>query len=72
MVQSSSSPLICLKGERQQSDAFKRSAETPEQVDDTTKFYENTKALIAKQLYNLVGGDAVNIVRDVFKVASIQ
>jgi len=73
MVQGSSSPLIRLKGEREQRDTFKRLAETPEKVDDITKFfYENTKALIAKQSYNLVGGGALDIVRDTFKVASIQ
>jgi hypothetical protein len=63
------------RGEREQRQMFKALAETPEQVDAITKFfYENTKALIAKDSYKLVGGkrSALDIVRDVFRVVTIQ
>ena len=63
------------RGEREQKQVFKALAETPEQVDAITKFfYENTKALIAKESYKLVGGkqSALDIVRDVFRVVPIQ
>ena len=63
------------RGEREQRQMFKALAETPEQVDQITKFfYENTKALIAKESFKLVGGQksAIDIVRDVFRVVPIQ
>ena len=63
------------RGEREQRQILKALAETPEQVDVITKFfYDNTKALIAKQSYKLVDGErsALDIVRDVFRVVPIQ
>jgi len=54
---------------------YKALAETPEQIDAITKFfYDNTKALIAKQSYTFVGGkkSGLDIVRDVFRVVPIQ
>jgi len=63
------------RGEREQQQMFKALAETPDQVEAiTTFFYENAKALIAKESYKLVGGQksALDIVRDVFRVLSIQ
>ena len=63
------------RGEREQRQILKALAETPEQVDAITKFfYENTKALIAKESYKLVGNkqSALDIVRDVFRVVPIQ
>ena len=45
-------------GEREQRDMFKEFAETPEQVDDTTKFfYGNTKVLVTKQSCKLAGSE---------------
>ena len=44
------------RGEREQRRVFKALAETPERVDAITEFfYENTKALISKESYKLVG-----------------
>ena len=63
------------RGVREQRQVFKSLAETPEQVDAIiTFFYENTKALIAKESYKLVGGkkSGLDIVRDVFRVVPIQ
>ena len=63
------------QGEKEQSQMLKALAETPEQVEAIGNFfYENTKALIAKESYQLVGGEhsALNVVRDVFKVVPIQ
>ena len=63
------------RGEREQRQMFKALAETPEQVDQITRFfYENTKALIAKESFKLVGGktSVIDIVRDVFRVVPIQ
>ena len=63
------------KGDRDQRQTLRALAETPEQVEAITNFfYENTKALIAKESYKLVGGEksALDIVRDVFKVVPIQ
>lgn len=63
------------RGEREQRLIFKALAETPEQVDDITKFfYDSTKAHITKHSYKLVGGEksALDIVRDVFRVVPIQ
>jgi cytochrome P450 len=63
------------RGERERKQIFKALAEAPEQVDAITKFfYENTKALIAKNSYKLVGGkqSALDVVRDVFRVVPIQ
>ena len=62
------------RGEREQRQLLKALAETPQQVDAITKFfYENTKNLIAKESYTLVGGkkSGVDIVRDVFRVVPI-
>ena len=63
------------RGEREQRQMLKALADTSDQVDDITQFfYDNTKALIAKQSYKLVGGEksALDIVRDVFRVVPIQ
>ena len=63
------------RGEREQRQIFKALAETEEQVDEITRFfYEKTKALIAENSYDLVGGKtrALDIVRDVFRVVPIQ
>ena len=63
------------RGEREQRQMLKALAETPEQVETITDFfYQNTKALIAKESYKLVGGkqSALDIVRDVFRVVPIQ
>ena len=63
------------RGEREQRQMLKALAETPEQVQAITEFfYQNTKALIAKESYKLVGGkqSALDIVRDVFRVVPIQ
>ena len=54
---------------------LKALAGTPEQVESITDFfYESTKTLIAKESYKLVGEvpNALDIVRDVFRVVPIQ
>ena len=63
------------RGEREQQQTLKALAETPEQVEAITEFfYQNTKALIAKESFKLVGGkkSGLDIVRDVFRVVPIQ
>jgi len=63
------------RGEREQRQVFKALADTPEKVDAITKFfYENSKALIAKESYRFVDGkrSGLDIVRDVFRVVPIQ
>lgn len=63
------------RGDREQRQIFKALAETPEQVEAITNFfYENTKALIAKESFKLVGGQkcGIDIVRDVFRVVPVQ
>ena len=63
------------RGEREQRQIFKALAETDDQVDAITQFFfDNTKALISKHSYELVGGKtkALDVVRDVFRVVTIQ
>ena len=47
--------------------------ETLEQVEAIADFYQNTKALIVKESYKLIGGkqNTLDIVRDVLRVAKI-
>ena len=62
-------------GEREQREIFKALAETEDQVNAITQFFfDNTKALISKNSYKLVGGKAraLDVVRDVFRVVPIQ
>jgi len=63
------------RGEREQRQIFKALAETDDQVNEITQFFfENTKALISKHSYEFVDGKkkALDVVRDVFRVVTIQ
>ena len=63
------------RGERERGQMLNTLAESPEQIKAIANFfYQRTKALIAKESYELVGGkhSALDIVRDVFRVVPIQ